>query len=119
MELNHFKIAEFQSPDLKGSGDRMDQNLLLILDSIRSELGRPMIVNSGFRTTEHNEKVGGSPNSSHLKGLAVDIHCPDSAYRFHLVRLAMTHGISRIGIYKTFIHLDIDGSKAQGVMWNL
>ena len=29
-----------------------------------------MAINSGYRTPEHNEKVGGKPGSSHIKGLA-------------------------------------------------
>ena len=33
----------------------------------------PIIINSGYRSPELNKKVGGSPNSNHLTGCAVDI----------------------------------------------
>ena len=33
----------------------------------------PIIINSGYRSSELNKKVGGSPTSNHLTGCAVDI----------------------------------------------
>ena len=36
-------------------------------------LEEPIIINSGYRSPELNKKVGGSPNSNHLTGCAVDI----------------------------------------------
>lgn len=116
--LRYFKISEFDSPDSPRSGKYMDKEFLKKLDNIRHALGRPMIVNSGYRTEAHNTAVGGVPGSSHRKGLAADIHCPDDSYRFKLVVLALQNGISRIGIYRTFIHLDIDPDKRSNVIWN-
>ena len=34
----------------------------------------PLSVNSIYRTPEHNQEVGGKPNSQHLKGTALDIN---------------------------------------------
>lgn len=33
---------------------------------------RPVIVTSGWRSPEYNQKIGGAKNSYHLKGLAID-----------------------------------------------
>jgi len=115
--LRYFTYEEFDSPDVQGSGQMMSKNLISILDNIREELGKPIVVTSGFRTPAHNEKVGGKPNSSHLKGLAVDIACEDSRYRFELVRELLEHGVDRIGIGDTFIHADIDDDKSPNVIW--
>ena len=115
--FKYFTYEEFDSPDVQGSGQMMSEDLILILESIRNELGKPVIITSGYRTEAHNEKVGGKPNSSHLKGLAADIACKDSKYRFELVRELMEHGIDRIGIGNTFIHVDIDDSKSSDVIW--
>ena len=61
--------------------------------------------------------MGGKPASSHLKGLAVDIACSASRDRFNLVNLFAKYGITRIGIAKNFIHIDIDGDKDPDVIW--
>jgi zinc D-Ala-D-Ala carboxypeptidase len=54
------------------------QNLKLlcenILEPLRSYIGRPIIISSGYRCPEVNKRVGGQPKSQHLKGQAADIH---------------------------------------------
>lgn len=45
-----------------------------LLDPLRSLLGRPVNVSSGYRCKALNSKVGGSKTSAHVKGLAADIH---------------------------------------------
>lgn len=47
--------------------------LALFLDKVREMWGKPLIVNSGYRSPELNKKVGGVYNSNHLKGEAVDL----------------------------------------------
>lgn len=44
-----------------------------ILDPLRKEYGKPIIVNSGYRCPALNEAVGGSKTSHHMLGLAADI----------------------------------------------
>ena len=115
--MKYFEYEEFDSPDIQGSGQMMSKELLSKLDMIREEFGKPIHINSGYRTEAHNESVGGKPASSHLKGLAVDIACSASRDRFNLVNLFVKHGITRIGIAKNFIHIDIDGDKDPNVIW--
>jgi uncharacterized protein YcbK (DUF882 family) len=88
-----------------------------MLDSAREIYGKPMVINSGFRTEEHNAKVGGTANSSHLKGLAADIKCTTSADRYDLLDSLMKAGFNRIGVGKTFIHVDIDENKTPFLIW--
>ena len=47
------------------------------LDGIREKLGKPILVNSGYRSPILNKAVGGVANSQHLKGLAADLVCSD------------------------------------------
>lgn len=115
--MKHFSLDEFDSPDVKGSGSKMNTSFLLRLDELRERCDFPFKINSGYRTKEHNAKVGGSHRSSHLDGIAVDIHCNDSARRFKIVSEAVKMGFSRIGIANTFIHIDDDTTKSQGVIW--
>lgn len=47
------------------------------LDGIREKLGKPILINSGYRSPMLNKAVGGVANSQHLKGLAADVVCSD------------------------------------------
>lgn len=55
--------------------------LALFLDGIREKFGKPVKVNSGFRSPAVNVAVGGSKTSAHLKGLAADIAPVKPDYR--------------------------------------
>jgi len=115
--MKYFKLEEFDSPDEPGSGKHMHQEILHMLDAVRKKFGKPIKINSGYRTVARNKKIGGVAGSSHLKGLAVDISCPNSVDRFKLLNLLLEAGFNRIGIAKTFIHVDIDKNKSQDVIW--
>jgi uncharacterized protein YcbK (DUF882 family) len=120
--MRNFNTNEFDSPDVKGSGAKMDSCFLEMLDNARDIAGIPFKINSGYRTLEHNiaiyKKLGKKPiKSSHLKGLAVDIACNESRARFIIVSALKDAGFTRIGISNSFIHVDSDSDKAQNVIW--
>ncbi len=115
--MRYFNYEEFDSPDIQGSGQMMDVDLLVMLDRVRELYNQPIIINSGYRTIRHNASVGGKPESSHLKGLAVDIACTNSTDRFRLYDILRLVGFNRIGVGKTFIHVDIDKDKSPNVYW--
>jgi uncharacterized protein YcbK (DUF882 family) len=76
--MKYFTIAEFDSPEEPGSGVNMHQDLLELLDEMRTIYGKPIAITSGYRTKKYNASLKNSkPNSSHLKGLAVDIASPN------------------------------------------
>ena len=118
MKLRHFTLDEFDSPDAPGSGANMDADFLEMLDEARHRCGIPFKINSGFRTVNHNKKVGGVSKSSHLRGYAADIACSSSRDRFHIVRALLSVGFDRIGIGATFIHVDNDTNKSEDVIWH-
>ena len=121
--MKYFTTSEFDSPDKPGSGSLMSETILDMLDDVRGKFGKPIVINSGYRTEEHNAKVGGKPKtetskgSSHMYGLAVDISCKNSTDRFHLIYLLQETGFQRIGVAGSFIHVDIDFDKSQEVIW--
>ncbi len=43
------------------------------LEVLRERYGKPIIINSGYRSPQLNKKIGGVPTSNHLTGCAVDI----------------------------------------------
>lgn len=115
--FRYFSMSEF-SCNCCGMGKKLiSKTLIMKLDNMRHELGKPIRISSGVRCIEHNRNVGGTLDSSHLCGLAVDILVPDSRYRFELLELAQKYGINRIGVYRSFVHLDIDPAKEDKVIW--
>lgn len=85
--IKYFNLSEFiNSATAKRFGiDNMPtfevvdnlNRLAYYLDSIREKLGKPILINSGYRSKMLNKAVGGVANSQHLKGLAADIVCAD------------------------------------------
>lgn len=120
--VKHFKPEEFASGDEIGSGKRISHLLVRMLDDLREKMGEPIHITSGVRTEARNEELvsagkGAVKDSAHLKGLAVDILCPDSSYRFVLVSKALESGFLRIGVGSRIVHLDLDPAKPQAVIW--
>ena len=115
--MKYFNYEEFDSPDIQGSGQLMDEKMLSMLDEVREMYGKPISINSGYRTIRHNASVGGKAKSSHLKGLAVDIACSASRDRDNLLKALRQVGFNRVGIAKSFIHVDIDCDKDKNVTW--
>ena len=48
-------------------------NLCRWLEVLRDKAARPIVINSGYRSSQLNRKVGGAPTSNHLTGCAADI----------------------------------------------
>ncbi len=100
----------------------LSTDLIMRLQSVRTVYGKSISINSGIRCPSHNGDIGGSDGSSHVpencdgKCTAADIKCDNSVDRFRLLEILMSD-FSRIGIHKNFIHVDVDKSKEQGVMW--
>jgi uncharacterized protein YcbK (DUF882 family) len=115
--LKYFNLAEFDSPDLPGSGEMMEPECLEMLDLARDLYGAPMIVTSGFRTVAHNKAVNGSRRSSHMLGYAADIACTNSMKRYHMIVAFLNAGFTRIGVGENFIHVDCDPNKPNPRLW--
>ena len=107
----NFKLREFECKD--GSHlVKIDSKLVTKLQKLRDLVGKPIIINSAYRTPSHNKKVKGSPKSQHLLGKAVDIHVNGISPK-NLAKYAEKAGFDGIGTYKTFIHVDVRGKRAR------
>lgn len=115
--MKHFTFSEFDSPDAPGSGENMNTAFLEKLDMAREMAGVPFIITSGYRTVPRNLKVGGTPTSSHLKGIACDIACATSEKRWAIIDSLLAAGFTRVGISSRFIHVDDDPDKPRNVIW--
>ena len=115
--MRYFTYDEFDSPDAPGSGQEMQPQFLEMLDDARELSGVPFIVNSGFRTPEHNRAVGGTPDSAHLTGWAADIRATSSNRRWMIIEALIQVGFNRIGVADSFVHVDCSPYKAENIMW--
>lgn len=95
----------------------IDQELIGVLEDLESELGIELEYTSGYRCEECNKEAGGSTNSAHMRGLAVDCRCNNSHDRYNILVAALLLRTRRVGIGKTFIHVDVDTSLPQKVIW--
>lgn len=116
--MKYFSEGEFNRCVPSCSMRDMDSSFLELLDRVREDCGIPLILNSAYRSREWDIKKGRSGNSSHCRGMAVDIRCNDSSTAFKIVESAMRNGIRRIGVGNGYIHIDNDDSLPQGVLWN-
>jgi zinc D-Ala-D-Ala carboxypeptidase len=112
MSLKHFSLEEFACTHCQKND--INHDLVELLDLARDMAGVPFRINSGFRCEHHNKAVGGSPNSLHKLGRAADIHVPDNAVRYQILKSLFAVEMPRVLIYKTFIHADIAGEGKQG-----
>ncbi len=83
----HFTLKELTASDIAArhgidntpTSPLILKNLKILaegLEHVREVLGKPVIVNSGYRSTMVNTLVGSKPTSQHTKGLAADFICP-------------------------------------------
>lgn len=111
----NFKVREFACSD--GSDPIfIAPELVKILQKIRDHFGKPVNINSAYRTATKNKAVGGATYSQHLYGVAADISIsgvsPKKVAAYAETLLPNTGGI---GIYKTFTHVDVREVKSR---WN-
>ena len=85
--------------------DKMQPELLRLLDDLRELVNEPLKINSSYRDLEYNQSIGGSKNSQHLIGNAVDLHCNNGLLRMKIVENALALGLT-CGVAKNFIHID-------------
>lgn len=81
----HFSLQEFLRSEIatrKGIDntptDDVLENLRVLaqgLERVRTVLGAPVRISSGYRCPELNAAIGGAKDSKHMLGLAADIEC--------------------------------------------
>lgn len=105
----HFRVREFASKD-GADTVKVCVGLVYLLEAIRQATGQPVTINSGYRTQDHNTKVGGAASSQHLFGKAADIVVggkKTTAHALKIAALAEKLGATGIGLYKNFTHVDV------------
>ena len=106
----NFKVREFRCKD---GSDAILIDVDFVKDNlqkIRDHFGVPITINSAYRTSAHNTKVGGAKNSYHMKGQAFDIVVKGKTPN-EVARFAQTLGVNGIIQYNSFVHVDSRATK--------
>lgn len=85
------------------------------LKQLEGEFGG-LQVTSGYRSPEHNAKVGGAKNSAHMRGNAVDVKFGGGIpATLKFIEMASKAGIGGIGVYRPgSVHIDTESKRAWG-----
>lgn len=98
----------------------LDDELMSRLDVARGLCGFPIVITSGRRTPEQNAAAGGTNESSHMKGLAVDLRAPTGQNEREKMIWALGRaGFRRVLTYSRHIHCCISTEKEQDVFLNM
>ena len=107
MLSENFRVCEFGCSD---GSDRVliSEDLVALLQEIRSHFGKAVTIHSAYRTASHNARVGGAVRSQHLLGTAADIAVsgvsPQTVAEYAEFLMPEKGGI---GVYKSFTHVDV------------
>lgn len=118
---NNFTLEEFNSKCGRDIPNNVLPNILQLaknLQVLRDAVGKSISITSGYRSPQHNKKIGGAKDSQHVKGLAADIKVTGMTPKE--VALVIEGLIEQgkmkqggIGIYPSWVHYDVRGSKAR------
>lgn len=90
-----------------------------VLQPLRDKWGGPLFINSGYRSKELNEAVGGVETSQHRKGQAADVGVTDP---YALAKLAkrMKLDFDQCIVYPDFLHISYkkDGKNRNQLLYN-
>jgi hypothetical protein len=108
--MDEWRWPNFSPEELacRGTGKlAIDKHSMDMLQELRNRLGKPIILNSAYRSPEHNRRVGGAKQSFHLKAMAYDCR-QDNQDPQEFIHLAKAVGFNGIGQYadKGFTHID-------------
>jgi len=122
----HFTVEEFDCHDGTKVMARDHKGLSALcrqfLEPLRAKFGR-VTINSGYRTKRYNASIGGASQSYHVYTIhdgndqAADITCARGTPReWHAflagIRQRKRNGRGGLGLYSTFVHVDIRDYKA-------
>lgn len=85
------------------------------MQELREWYGKPLYVNSWYRTLAYNRKIKSPDTSMHVLGIATDIHIPAATrnkktyetFKAKWYEICEKHGVKGgVGFYDTFMHFD-------------
>ncbi len=111
----NFSLEEFNCKDGSTIPLELLDNVMDLaeqLQILRDFIGKPIHINSGYRSPAYNRSVGGASKSQHILGKAADIRVDGIKPRelYGIITELVKDGrlkFGGIGKYATFTHVDI------------
>ena len=116
-ESSFERASDPQLNFLPHTDPRISTDLKNKLIRLAKDWGQTLVITSGYRSPSYNESLNGAAkNSLHMQGLAVDIVMRpySNSDRIVFIEKAIQNGLTGIGVYNTFIHVDIGGKRCWG-----
>lgn len=119
-ELTATQHREFDNtppPEIVATLTRTAQGM----ERIRALLGKPVHVNSGYRSPELNAAIGSKPTSQHCKGEAVDFVCPQFGTPLEVARF-LSGRMTNLGIdqmiheYGAWVHVSFSDTPRHALL---
>jgi uncharacterized protein YcbK (DUF882 family) len=114
-------LSEFDSKDGSVMPEDVKENIIKLsnaLQVIRDEVQQPISITSGYRSPEHNKRVGGAVRSTHVRGLGADFKVTNMTpvEVVEVIERLISEGKIPDGglkAYSTWIHFDVRGVRAR------
>ena len=120
----HFSLEEFTDsqtaarlaiPNMPGKREYAHlERLAAVMERVRTILGHPVLISSGYRSAKVNAAVGGATKSQHIHGLACDFTSPGFGTPLEVClelkpRMIELQIDQLIHEFKTWVHLGLAG----------
>ena len=116
----NFSLGEFNRANapltdaIRANITRLAKNLQVLRDEVKA----PITITSGYRSPEHNARVGGAKASRHLVGDAADIKVQGMTPKqvAEVIERLITQGRMEqggLGTYSTWVHYDCRGTRSR------
>jgi uncharacterized protein YcbK (DUF882 family) len=111
----NFSLHEFDCNDGTPVPDELLHNVEALagqLQILRDYLKEPVRINSAYRHPNYNKRIGGAPDSMHVRAMAADITVKSKTPKQvkatieRLIKLKKLK-FGGIGLYPGFVHVDI------------
>ena len=116
-ESSFERASDPQLNFLPHTDPRISTNLKNKLIRLARDWGQTLVITSAYRSPSYNASTQGAATGSlHMRGMACDIVMSSYSLsdRIVFIEKAIQNGLTGIGVYNTFIHVDIGGKRCWG-----
>ncbi|WP_313235729.1 YcbK family protein [Sphingobacterium multivorum] len=107
----NFRLQEFLTKNQRDTTTKLNLNIILELQNLRTLFGSPIGISSSYRSPSYNKSINGATASQHLYGNALDTYPINGDVKGWLSCVVKNKKTGGIGQYKTFVHIDCGATR--------